>query len=141
MAARFGLWPWHWLRRELRTRQQTDACGQCYTLDHVDALVLGVFALVYVGMILGELPGLRTDRTGIALLGAIVLIASDRMTADTAWGAVHAAVAVDAGEVRAGDVGGGGSAVVAGCWFVGFVDVGLFLACVLSCCFLACALS
>jgi Na+/H+ antiporter NhaD/arsenite permease-like protein len=55
----------------------------------VDALVLGVFALVYVGMILGELPGLRTDRTGIALLGAIVLIASDRMTADTAWGAVH----------------------------------------------------
>jgi Na+/H+ antiporter NhaD/arsenite permease-like protein len=55
----------------------------------VDALVLGVFAFVYAGMILGELPGLRIDRTSIALLGAIGLVASDRMTADTAWAAVH----------------------------------------------------
>jgi Na+/H+ antiporter NhaD/arsenite permease-like protein len=55
----------------------------------MDALVLGVFAFVYVGMILGELPGLRIDRTGIALLGAIALVASDRMTAETAWAAVH----------------------------------------------------
>ncbi len=31
-------------------------------------------------MILGEIPGLALDRTGIALLGAIVLIATDRVT-------------------------------------------------------------
>ena len=35
---------------------------------------LGVFALVYLGMLLGGLPGLRLDRTGIALLGAIALL-------------------------------------------------------------------
>ena len=37
------------------------------------ALVLAVFGAVYVGMALGRWPGLRVDRTGIALLGAIVL--------------------------------------------------------------------
>lgn len=38
------------------------------------ALVLTVFALVYLGMALGRLPGLQVDRTGIALLGAIALL-------------------------------------------------------------------
>ncbi|MEZ5865843.1 MAG: SLC13 family permease [Geminicoccaceae bacterium] len=37
-------------------------------------LVVVVFALVYLGMALGRLPGLRIDRTGVALLGAIVLV-------------------------------------------------------------------
>jgi Na+/H+ antiporter NhaD/arsenite permease-like protein len=36
--------------------------------------VLCVFILVYLGMILGNLPGLALDRTGIALLGAIAII-------------------------------------------------------------------
>ena len=35
--------------------------------------VVIVFAAVYAGMALGRWPGLRVDRTGIALLGAIVL--------------------------------------------------------------------
>ncbi|MGH6945186.1 MAG: SLC13 family permease [Geminicoccaceae bacterium] len=39
------------------------------------SLVLAVFTAVYVGMALGRWPGLRVDRTGIALLGAIVLYA------------------------------------------------------------------
>jgi len=41
---------------------------------------LGVFALVYLGMLLGGLPGLRLDRTGIALLGAIALLALGCLT-------------------------------------------------------------
>ena len=41
---------------------------------------LGVFALVYLGMLLGGLPGLRLDRTGIALLGAIALVALGVLT-------------------------------------------------------------
>ncbi|MFO1070655.1 MAG: SLC13 family permease [Geminicoccaceae bacterium] len=36
-------------------------------------LVIAVFVAVYVGMALGRWPGLRIDRTGIAVLGAIVL--------------------------------------------------------------------
>ena len=39
-------------------------------------LVLGVFAAVYLGMALGRWPGLRVDRTGIALCGAILLYAA-----------------------------------------------------------------
>ena len=54
----------------------------------MDYFVAGVFALVYLGMILGEFPGLRLDRTGIALLGAIVLIASERISLDEAWAAI-----------------------------------------------------
>jgi Na+/H+ antiporter NhaD/arsenite permease-like protein len=45
----------------------------------VDATVLVIFALVYLGMFLGELPGLALDRTGIALLGAIALLVSGRL--------------------------------------------------------------
>jgi Na+/H+ antiporter NhaD/arsenite permease-like protein len=39
-------------------------------------LVLTVFFAVYVGMALGRWPGLRIDRTGIAILGAVVLYAA-----------------------------------------------------------------
>jgi Na+/H+ antiporter NhaD/arsenite permease-like protein len=54
----------------------------------VDLVVAGVFAFVYLGMFLGEFPGLRLDRTGIALLGAIVLVASNRLTMTEAWNAI-----------------------------------------------------
>ena len=40
------------------------------------ALVLAVFVLVYTGLALGRLPGLAIDRTGFALLGALVLFAA-----------------------------------------------------------------
>lgn len=39
-------------------------------------LVVIVFIAVYLGMLLGGIPGLRVDRTGAALLGAIVLLAA-----------------------------------------------------------------
>ena len=50
----------------------------------MDLLVLSVFVLVYIGMILGEIPGLALDRSGIALLGAIVILAAGRLTLDEA---------------------------------------------------------
>jgi Na+/H+ antiporter NhaD/arsenite permease-like protein len=55
----------------------------------VDPFVLAIFVLVYAGMLLGELPGLAIDRTGIALLGAIALIVSGRI------GLAGAAEAID----------------------------------------------
>jgi Na+/H+ antiporter NhaD/arsenite permease-like protein len=54
----------------------------------MDLVVLLIFVLVYLGMILGRLPGLALDRTGIALLGALLLLASGRLTLTEAWGAV-----------------------------------------------------
>jgi len=51
--------------------------------------VLLVFGLVYLGMILGGLPFLQLDRTGIALLGAIALMAGDALPLDAAARAVH----------------------------------------------------
>ena len=53
-----------------------------------DPVVLAVFALVYLGMLLGEIPGLALDRTGVALLGALALVATERVTPATAWAAV-----------------------------------------------------
>jgi Na+/H+ antiporter NhaD/arsenite permease-like protein len=53
-----------------------------------DPVLLTVFGLVYLGMLLGEFPGLALDRTGIALLGAIALIAGGRVTLDQAWQAI-----------------------------------------------------
>jgi Na+/H+ antiporter NhaD/arsenite permease-like protein len=45
-----------------------------------DTIVLVVFAFVYAGMILGRIPGLALDRTGVALLGAIALVTLGRVT-------------------------------------------------------------
>jgi Na+/H+ antiporter NhaD/arsenite permease-like protein len=50
-------------------------------------LVVVVFAAVYLGMAIGRWPGLKVDRTGIALLGAIVLYGS---------GALHGAAVLAA---------------------------------------------
>ena len=54
----------------------------------LDTLVLVVFVVVYLGMLLGEIPGLALDRTGVALLGALVLVASERVSPEAAWRSV-----------------------------------------------------
>jgi len=51
--------------------------------------VVAVFVLVYLGMILGGLPFLKLDRTGVALLGAIALLATGAVTEEEARAAVH----------------------------------------------------
>jgi hypothetical protein len=38
------------------------------------ALILAIFAASYVGLGLGRLPGLRVDRTGVAIIGAAVMV-------------------------------------------------------------------
>ena len=53
------------------------------------AAVLAVFLLVYVGMILGGLPFLQLDRTGVALLGAIAIVGLGALTPEEAAAAVH----------------------------------------------------
>lgn len=52
-------------------------------------LAVAVFLLVYLGMIFGGLPFLQLDRTGIALLGAIVLIASQVISVEDAYRSLH----------------------------------------------------
>jgi Na+/H+ antiporter NhaD/arsenite permease-like protein len=54
----------------------------------MDTTVLIIFAFVYVGMVLGEIPGLALDRTGVALLGAIALLATEQVSPEEAWTAV-----------------------------------------------------
>jgi len=48
-----------------------------------------VFFLVYLGMILGGLPFLQLDRTGVALLGAIALIGVGAISPEEAARAIH----------------------------------------------------
>ncbi len=54
-----------------------------------DWLVLAIFATVYLGMILGGLPRLRLDRTGVALLGAIAVVGLGDLTPEAAAQAMH----------------------------------------------------
>lgn len=54
----------------------------------MEAVTYFVFSLVYLGMFLGRLPRLALDRTGVALLGAIVLIVSGVLPPQTAWLAI-----------------------------------------------------
>jgi Na+/H+ antiporter NhaD/arsenite permease-like protein len=48
-----------------------------------------VFALVYLGMVLGGLPKLKLDRTGVALLGAIAIVGLGVLTPEAAARAIH----------------------------------------------------
>ena len=53
----------------------------------VTGFVLCVFVVVYVGMLLGRLPWLAIDRTGAALVGAILLVAGGAVGVADAWAA------------------------------------------------------
>lgn len=49
---------------------------------------LVVFVLTYAGLAVGGLRGLGLDRTGFALLGAIAIVATGRLTINEAWAAI-----------------------------------------------------
>lgn len=51
-------------------------------------LILAVFIATYLGMAFGRWPGLAIDRTGIALIGAIILVAVGALTLEDAARAV-----------------------------------------------------
>ena len=56
--------------------------------DAVDWGIVVVFVMVYLGMFLGGLPRLKLDRSGVALLGAIAVIALAGMPVEDAARAV-----------------------------------------------------
>ena len=54
-----------------------------------DGYVLAVFCTVYLGMVLGGLPKLHLDRTGVALLGAIAVVGGGVMSPEEAAKSIH----------------------------------------------------
>jgi Na+/H+ antiporter NhaD/arsenite permease-like protein len=58
-------------------------------VQSVVALTLTVFIVTYIGMALGRVPGLRLDRSGIALIAAIVLVATGAIEHDQIHAAIH----------------------------------------------------
>jgi Na+/H+ antiporter NhaD/arsenite permease-like protein len=48
-----------------------------------------IFVLTYIGMALGRLPGLRVDRTGIAMIAAVVLVAVGAVPGGEIATAIH----------------------------------------------------
>jgi Na+/H+ antiporter NhaD/arsenite permease-like protein len=49
----------------------------------MDLLILSVFLATYLGMALGRVPGLKIDRTGIALFAAVLLLATSAVPLDS----------------------------------------------------------
>lgn len=47
-----------------------------------------VFAVVYLGMMMGSLPGVKLDRSAIALVGAIALLATGEITREAAGASI-----------------------------------------------------
>jgi len=56
----------------------------------MDLLAVLVFAATYLGMALGRVPGLRLDRTGIALMAAVLFLAVGRVTVEGVGRAIDA---------------------------------------------------
>ena len=53
------------------------------------ALTLTVFIATYIGMALGRVPGLRLDRSGIALIAAVILVAAGAIDPSQVLRAIH----------------------------------------------------
>src|SRR5690625_2997452 len=51
-------------------------------------LTVVIFVLVYLAMALGHLPGLKVDRTGAALIGAMLLMITGKISPAAAWQSV-----------------------------------------------------
>src|SRR5947207_15393993 len=49
-------------------------------------LTCAVFVLTYAGLAMGEVPGLRIDRAGIALVGATLMLVAGLLSLDAAVG-------------------------------------------------------
>jgi Na+/H+ antiporter NhaD/arsenite permease-like protein len=47
-------------------------------------MLISIFALVYLGMLVGGIPGSKVDRTGVALLGAILMMVVGEVTPERA---------------------------------------------------------
>lgn len=56
--------------------------------DAVDWSIVAIFGVVYLGMFLGGLPRLKLDRSGVALLGAIAVLAFTGLSVEDAARAV-----------------------------------------------------
>src|SRR5690625_1522217 len=55
----------------------------------MDITTIVVFLLVYVAMGLGHLPWLKVDRTGAAILGAMLLLIFGKITPNAAWASIN----------------------------------------------------
>jgi Na+/H+ antiporter NhaD/arsenite permease-like protein len=51
-------------------------------------IALIIFAATYVALALGRLPGLRVDRTGVAIIGASLMLAANALTLEQAYAAI-----------------------------------------------------
>ncbi len=49
-----------------------------------------IFLVAYTGIALGSIPGLAIDRTGIAVLGAIAMLATGTLSEKEAWRSIDA---------------------------------------------------
>jgi Na+/H+ antiporter NhaD/arsenite permease-like protein len=58
--------------------------------SHLPLAPLLIFIATYLGLALGRIPGLAVDRTGIALLGAVAMLAARSVTVEEAKAAVDA---------------------------------------------------
>ncbi len=56
----------------------------------LDPLPLILFVLTYLGLALGRIPGLKLDRTGFAVLGAVAFLATGSISVEEAKAAVDA---------------------------------------------------
>ncbi len=59
-------------------------------MGHPPLLPLVLFALTYIGLALGRVPGLALDRTGLAVLGAVAFLATGSISVEQAKEAVDA---------------------------------------------------
>ncbi len=48
-----------------------------------------IFAATYLVMAIGRMPGLRVDRTGAAIIGASLMVATNVLSVDEAWAAIN----------------------------------------------------
>jgi di/tricarboxylate transporter len=66
-----------------------DSLSPVLQWEATTSVVVFVFALTYLGMALGRIPGLRVDRSGIAMIAAVLLVVLGAIPSDEIVKAIH----------------------------------------------------
>jgi di/tricarboxylate transporter len=66
-----------------------DSLSSALQGEAMTSVVVLAFTVTYVGMAFGRIPGLRVDRSGIAMVAGVILVATGALAFDQIVKAIH----------------------------------------------------
>src|SRR5258708_19456227 len=89
VRSKLGRHPAAFSAHRVAQRHRFGSASHDCSLGPMTYLVTSLFGLAYLGMALGRIPGLRIDRSRIAMIVAVLLVAIGAVPVDPIAGPIH----------------------------------------------------